>query len=52
MDKKIFIFVMSISFGIFLMNIFSMRNIYALKDKDGSYAIVDLEKSRYVEVMI
>lgn len=49
MNKKIFIFVISFSFGIVLMNIFSMRNIYTLKDKDGSYAIVNLEnvKSRY-----
>ena len=54
MDKKIFIFAMSILFSIILMNIFSMRNKYTLKNKDGSYAIVNLEnvKNRYIKTMI
>ncbi|HJU60386.1 MAG TPA: hypothetical protein VJ583_11590 [Nitrososphaeraceae archaeon] len=46
MDKKIFVFAMSIAFGIVLMNIISMRNIYILKDKDDRYAIVTLENEK------
>lgn len=54
MDRKIFVFAMSIAFGIVLMNIISMRNMYILKDKDDKYAIVTLEnvKSRDIEVMV
>ena len=54
MNKKVFVFAMSIAFGVVLMNIFSMGNVYALKDEDGRYAVVTLDnvKSRDVEVTV
>jgi hypothetical protein len=52
MDRKIFVFAMSISFGIVLLNIILMKNMYALKDKDGRYAIMTLEKVKSREVTV
>ncbi|HLN34536.1 MAG TPA: hypothetical protein VK250_04570 [Nitrososphaeraceae archaeon] len=44
----------SMALGVILMNIFSLGNVYALKDKDDREAIVTLEnvKSRDVEVTV
>ena len=45
-------FAISMALGVLLMNIFSLYNVYALKDEDGRYLIVTLEnvKSRNIEV--
>jgi hypothetical protein len=50
-NRQIFVFGISIAFGVILMNIFLLGNVYALKDEDGRYIILTLEnvKSRAIE---
>jgi len=47
-------FAISMAVGVILMNVFSLGNVYALKDKDVREAIVTLEnvKSRDVEIIV
>ncbi len=52
MDKKII--GISLAFGVILMNMLSMSNIFALLDKDGRYAIVTVQnvKSKDIEIYV
>ena len=52
MNRKIFVFAMSIAVGIVLMNMFFLGNVYALKDKDERDAIVTVDNVKDSDVVV